>query len=116
MENKVTEYYTPAEVMKMLECTKYKMYAYLQDESFPSIKSGGRYLIPQKEFEQWRENQSLYFSTKEVMEILRCGRTKLRNYLSQDDFPKEQRGKHFVIPKKEFIEWQEKFLKDGKYL
>ena len=47
-----------------------------------------------------------YLSVKDVQEILQIGRNKAYNLIQQNDFPKIQIGRNYLIPETEF----EKYL------
>lgn len=41
------------DIQRYLRCGHNKAYKIIQTKGFPRIKIGGRYYIPQKEFEKW---------------------------------------------------------------
>lgn len=48
-----SEFYTAAEVQKIIGCGQNTLYKLMKDESFPSIKIGRKYYVSKEEFERW---------------------------------------------------------------
>lgn len=51
----MNEFYTVADIMGVLRVGKNTAYGLINSDGFPSIKIGGTYRIPKKEFEAWCE-------------------------------------------------------------
>jgi len=52
-----------------------------------------------------------YLSVKDIQGILQIGRNKVYNLIQQNDFPKIQIGRNYLIPESEF----EKYLQRKLY-
>lgn len=51
-----------------------------------------------------------YLTVKDVQGILRIGKTKMYELIKQDDFPKIQIGKQYLIPETELDKFLKKYL------
>lgn len=51
-----------------------------------------------------------FLTVKEVMEILRIGRTMTYELVNQPDFPKLRIGRKILIPEKEFQDFLKRYM------
>lgn len=49
----MSEFYTVADIAKILRVSKNTAYRVANSDGFPSVKIGGTYRIPKKQFEIW---------------------------------------------------------------